>query len=163
MKKGQTDMFMDVMSYVLFTVIVIVFFLIFHLIKGCNNPAVERVTTDSDMKRNVDMLLVNILRSPVEEGRMTDLIWLYYQDDSYEDELEAQLTKAMGRVVSDYPCWEIELIDEDVVFSVGNNCMSEGEKRQAQVMIALPMNEKRLTLDVRLTQYKMGESIYGMS
>jgi len=163
MKKGQTDMFMDVMSYVLFTIIVIVFFLIFQLIKGCNNPAIERVTTDSDMSRDADLSLVNVLRSPVEGGKMTDLIWLYYQDDSNEDRLEAELKKAMGRVKSDYSCWEIEIIDDDIFYSVNNGCPGKGESRQAQVMIALPMNEKRLTLDVRLTQYKMSDQIYGMS
>jgi len=163
MRKGQTDMFMDVMSYVLFTVIVIVFFIIFHLIKGCNNASVQSIISDDDMRRDVDLLLVNVLRTPVEEGRMTDLIWLYYQDDDYEDRLKAAITETMSKVKSDYQCWELELIDEDVVYSLDNGCIEEGDLRDALVKIALPMNKDSLTLDVRLRQYEMGSSIYGMS
>ena len=156
MKKGQTDIFMDVMSYVLFTVIVIVFFLIFHLIKGCNNPSVVKIVSEDEMRRDIDLYLVNILRSPVPEGQMTDLIWLYYQDDSYKDRLESELKDALSRVRTDYPCWEIQIIDEDVIFDLDNGCNAWEESRETQVIMALPMNEKSLTLRVRLKQYDSG-------
>lgn len=162
MRRGQTDMLMDVISYVLFTVIVIVFFIIFHLIKGCNNPSVEKIISEAEMKRDVDMVLVNVLRSPVQKGQMTDLIWLFYQDDGYEDELDEQIKAVMGRIKSDYSCWKIEIMDKSVIYSLDNGCANQGRSRQADIKMALPMNPGSLAVDVRLTQYEQEDVLYGM-
>ena len=166
MKKAQTDIFLDVMSYFLFVIILIVFFIIFHFMKGCNNPAVEKLTSNTEMLTEHDMFLVNLLRTPVEvDGKdmpMTELIWMVY-DDKHKDILEKNVKSIMvtsgpinPKTGKRYACWQVIISGKEVLADIGNECETGffgHDTERSEVAIALPLNKKELALRVSLTLF----------
>jgi len=172
-RKGQTDMFMDVMSYLLFVVIVIVFFLMFNLIKGCNNPAVERISSDTESRLEHDMYFISILKTPVnlsgETYAVKDLIWQYYdsRDAKYLEAIRVKVEDIFFRYPYTDPktgnrlnCFDLIVEAEKPFILITPACcegLSGSAAYESALALPVPFNDEDIVFDARLRLYNSKE------
>ena len=92
--------------------------------------------------------LLNYLETPIEDGKIIDLINLFYYDDSYEDKLSLESRKIFDRTYG--KCYYFYILDGDKeIFGFGNfHSNNEFERR-----IKVPVFNKDLDIVLNPTQY----------
>lgn len=141
-KKGIATLYIFLISSA-FVITILIIFAIFSFFISSQGMSLKSIRSN-----DVSFNLLNYLDSPVEEGKISDLINLYYYDKNYEERLTLETKKIFDKIYGQ--CYYFYILDGDKELIYFGNFYN---KKDFEKKIKVPILGKELELGLNPGRY----------